>query len=248
MNQIKTPLIVANWKMNGNQALCRKFSETLECPANGEVWIAPPSLYLATLTADTKLRNFIRVGGQNIHYKSSGAYTGEVAATMVRESGGTFAIVGHSERRTQFDESNSLIAQKFCASIEADLIPILCVGESLEEREAGLTYAIVEQQLTEVIEASGIKYFHKSVVAYEPVWAIGTGKAASPVNVEEVHVHIRQVIARYGDQFVPILYGGSVNEINASELSEQHNIDGFLIGGASLNPHTLNTIIRETTR
>ncbi|MDE0646358.1 MAG: triose-phosphate isomerase [Gammaproteobacteria bacterium] len=248
MNQIKTPLIVANWKMNGNQALCRQFSETLECPANGEVWIAPPSLYLETLAVDKKLRNFVRVGVQNVHGKSSGAYTGEVAATMVSESGGTFAIVGHSERRTQFNESDSFIAQKFCTSIEAGLIPILCVGESLEEREAGLTYAVVEQQLTEVVEASGIKYFHNSVVAYEPVWAIGTGKAASPVNAEEVHVHIRQVIAKYDDQFIPILYGGSVNENNVGELWEQHNIDGFLIGGASLNPYTLNSIIGEITR
>ncbi|MYF53460.1 MAG: triose-phosphate isomerase [Gammaproteobacteria bacterium] len=245
---MKTPLIVANWKMNGNQLLCRQFSETLECPANGEVWIAPPSLYLETLAVDKKLRNFVRVGVQNVYGKSSGAYTGEVAATMVRESGGTFAIVGHSERRTQFNESDSFIAQKFYASIEADLIPILCVGESLEEREAGLTYAVVEQQLTEVIDTSGIKYFHKSVVAYEPVWAIGTGKAASPVNAEEVHVHIRQVIAKYDDQFIPILYGGSVNENNVGELWEQHNIDGFLIGGASLNPHTLNSIIGEITR
>jgi len=248
MNQIKTPLIVANWKMNGNQALCRQFSETLECPANGEVWIAPPSLYLETLAVDKRLRNFVRVGVQNVHGKSSGAYTGEVAATMVSESGGTFAIVGHSERRTQFNESDSFIAQKFCTSIEAGLTPILCVGESLEEREAGLTYAVVEKQLTEVIDASGIKYFHKSVVAYEPVWAIGTGKAASPVNAEEVHVHIRQVIAKYDDQFIPILYGGSVNENNVGELWEQHNIDGFLIGGASLNPHTLNSIIAEITR
>jgi len=248
MNQVKTPLIVANWKMNGNQALCRQFSETLECPANGEVWIAPPSLYLETLAVDKKLRNFVRVGVQNVHGKSSGAYTGEVEATMLRESGGTFSIVGHSERRTQVNESDSFRAQKCCASIEADLIPILCVGESLEEREAGLTFAVVEQQLTDVIEASGIKYFHKSVVAYEPVWAIGTGKAASPVNAEEVHVHIRQVIAKYDDQFIPILYGGSVNENNVGELWEQHNIDGFLIGGASLNPHTLNSIIGEITR
>ena len=111
-----------------------------------------------------------------------------------------------------------------------------------------MTYAVVEQQLTEVIDTSGIKYFHKSVVAYEPVWAIGTGKAASPVNAEEVHVHIRQVIAKYDDQFIPILYGGSVNENNVGELWEQHNIDGFLIGGASLNPHTLNSIIGEITR
>lgn len=248
MKQITTPLIVANWKMNGNQELCRQFSETLESPVNGEIWIAPPSLYLATLAADPKLRNLVRVGVQNIHGKTTGAYTGEIAASMVRESGGTFAIVGHSERRTQFDESNSLIAQKFCASVEAELIPILCVGESLAEREAGLTFTVVEQQLTAVVEASGIKYFHKSVVAYEPVWAIGTGRAASPINAEEVHVHIRQVLAKYDAQFVPILYGGSVNETNAGELSEQQNIDGFLIGGASLNPHKLNTIVRETTR
>ena len=248
MNQLQTPLVVANWKMNGNRELCRQFSTTLHPPANGEIWIAPPTVYLAKFITDDALGSFVKFGVQNVHGKTNGAYTGEVSAAMVEEQGGIFAIVGHSERRAQHGESNSFIAEKFCACLEAKLIPILCVGETLIDREAGKTQSIIESQLVEVLESCRKERSWRAVVAYEPVWAIGTGKAASPATVEEVHIYIREILAKYMNKFVPILYGGSVNEDNVGSLWEQPNIDGFLIGGASLDPHTLNSINSEISR
>jgi triosephosphate isomerase len=233
-------LVVANWKMNGQkagvkaltQALCGK----LVSGPSKEVVICPPFVFLAQLQ-EALVGSTLGLGAQNLFSEDKGAYTGEVAAPMLREFGCDFVIVGHSERRTLFGETDAFVAAKFAAALHHGLIPILCVGESAAEQEARATVAVVTRQLEAVIEQTGPRAFLRAVVAYEPVWAIGTGMAATPESAQAVHKAIRDLIATRDPEAagkVRILYGGSVNVANAKQFFAQPDVDGALVGGASL--------------
>ena len=201
-----------------------------------DVVICPPFVYLAELATLLKGAK-ISLGAQNVSHLESGAYTGEVSVGMLKDYNCQFVIVGHSERRSLYGESDSRIAEKFITAHASDLIPILCIGELLEERESNETEVVIARQLDAVIDKAGIEMFAKSVIAYEPVWAIGTGKTATPEQAQEVHAFIRLQLARHDDDIadnIRILYGGSVKASNAADLFKMADIDGGLIGGASL--------------
>lgn len=226
--------------MNGrvavNDQLAGEIIDGLPASGNVELLICPPFPYLDRMAAKTA-GSGLKLGAQNVSQFSGGAYTGEVAPQMLRDIGCEYVIVGHSERRAMYAESSEIVAQKFAAVIEAGLRPILCVGETLEEREADRTEAVIGEQLQAVLETTGIQAFASAVVAYEPVWAIGTGKTASPEQAQAVHAFIRGLLAAQDAKIaarVQILYGGSVNGGNASGLFAMADIDGGLIGGASL--------------
>lgn len=228
-----------NFKMNGNiktiTEIVTKLSEAKLDP-NTEVVIAPPSLYL--LLAREHLREGLEVAAQNVFDKPNGAFTGEVSVDQLKESGITWAILGHSERRVILQEDNSFVASKTKAAIDSGLGVILCCGESLEQRESNKTIDVVTTQLKAV--ADKVKDWSKIVVAYEPIWAIGTGKVATTEQAQEVHAAIREwlkkEVSSEAAEKTRILYGGSVTEKNSSDLAKQLDIDGFLVGGASLKP------------
>lgn len=233
-------LVAGNWKMNGSsqsiQSLMEGVKQGLSSVKNAEVAVCPPFVYLqqvSALVAGTP----IALGAQNVSDQDPGAFTGEVAIDMLRDFNCTYVIVGHSERRAIYKESDELVAKKFAKVQAAGLTPILCVGELLEEREAGQTEAVVKRQLEAVINLQGVASLEKAVIAYEPVWAIGTGKTATPQQAQEVHAFIRTLIAQRDAgvaEKVRIQYGGSVKGSNAAELFAMPDIDGGLIGGASL--------------
>ncbi|HET6628912.1 MAG TPA: triose-phosphate isomerase [Woeseiaceae bacterium] len=237
-------LVAGNWKMNGgtaaNAALLQGILNGLpEVSAAGavELLVCPPFPFLEA-TAEKLAGTGIALGAQNLSEHASGAYTGEVAASMLRDVGCEYAIVGHSERRALFGETSATVAAKFEAALAARLVPLLCVGETLEERAAGRTEAVVGEQLGAVLERLGIEAFAGgAVIAYEPVWAIGTGHTATPGQAQDVHRHIRRLLAEedaaVGEE-VQLLYGGSVKGDNAAGLMAMPDIDGGLIGGASL--------------
>jgi len=238
-------LVAGNWKMNGSRAANRALldgiaeglSDAIGEGSNVDVLVCPPFPYIpdvAVFCADHGLK----LGAQNVSQYEDGAYTGETSATMLGDIGCEYVIVGHSERRALFAESNEVVAQKFAVALQHGLIPILCVGETLEHREAGQTEAVIESQINAVLSDSGIAAFAGAVVAYEPVWAIGTGKTASPEQAQEVHMRIRALLAEKDAQVaeqVQILYGGSVKGANAAGLFSNDDIDGGLIGGAALD-------------
>lgn len=177
------------------------------------------------------------LGAQNLNTNSSGAYTGEVSADMIKDFGARHVIVGHSERRSLYGETSAMVAEKTKAALNAGLTPLLCIGESIEQRDSGNTEAVIEKQLSAVIELVGIEAFNQIIIAYEPVWAIGTGVTATPEQAQEAHLFIRSLLAKNDEsvaQKTPILYGGSMNASNASELISCADIDGGLIGGAAL--------------
>lgn len=202
-----------------------------------ELWVAPPAIYLKD--AVTSLQNSgIKVGVQNIYPETTGAYTGEISAEMAVQMGAEFAIVGHSERRAYFGETNEFLLKKVMKAMEAGLTAVYCCGENLEERESGAHFDIVKKQIEEVILMLPVIDVNKLLVAYEPVWAIGTGKTATPDQAQEMHAFIRQTIAAKDQQAadqISILYGGSCKPGNATELFSNTDVDGGLIGGASLN-------------
>jgi triosephosphate isomerase len=206
--------------------------------ANADMLICPPAPYLAS-AREWVGRSAIRLGAQNLAENVGyGAYTGETSGVMLADVGCSHVIVGHSERRTLYDESDAVVARKFAAAQAAGLIPILCVGETLDERESGHTEAVVARQVAAVMDLVGVGPFADAVIAYEPVWAIGTGKTASPEQAQEVHAAIRAMIsARDGTiaARLPILYGGSMKASNADQLLAMQDIDGGLVGGASLD-------------
>ncbi len=233
-------LVAGNWKMNGDTArnaeLIAGIAAGVPQSEHVQVLICPPFPYLATALAAVG-DNGIAVGAQNVSEHAAGAYTGEVAPAMLRDIGCHYVIVGHSERRALYGETSAAVAAKFKAAQDAGLTPILCVGETLEQRESGSTEAVVEEQLGAVLDKVGIAAFGSAVVAYEPVWAIGTGKVATPEQAQEVHEHIRTLLAGHDTDVaasVQILYGGSMKGENAPGLLEKPDIDGGLIGGASL--------------
>jgi len=209
-----------------------------------EVILAPPSLYLIPLLET--VRKDIKVAAQNSYTKSSGAYTGEISPTQLKNAGIPYVILGHSERRTLFHETSELVGEKTRAALDASLSVILCVGETLEERESGRTAQVVETQLKAVVNLLKEHDWSKVVIAYEPVWAIGTGKVATSAQAQETHAEIRSYLSTAVSQPVAdntrIIYGGSVNAKNCKELATQPDVDGFLVGGASLKPEFVDIV------
>jgi len=237
---MRKPLVAGNWKMNGSLESVRELLTGIRDGSGGidkcEVAVCPPYIFIPQTQTELKGTK-VPWGGQNLSTEKSGAFTGEVAASMLLDFGCTYVIVGHSERRTLYGEDDALVAKKYAVARAAGLKPILCVGETLEEREQGVTEEVVARQLDAVIELEGVKALDDGVIAYEPVWAIGTGKTATPEQAQEVHAFIRKRIADQDAgvaEKVRIQYGGSMKPDNAAELMAKLDIDGGLIGGASL--------------
>jgi triosephosphate isomerase len=233
-------LVAGNWKMNGSTASSKELVAGIVAGApqsdSAKVLICPPFPYLAAVARQIS-GSRVLLGAQNVSEHESGAFTGEVAPAMLRDIGCEYVIVGHSERRALYGETSFAVAAKFKAALDAGLKPILCVGETLEQRESGGTESVVEVQLGAVMDKAGIAGFKSAVVAYEPVWAIGTGVTASPEQAQDVHRHIRGVMAGHDAEVaesIQILYGGSMKGENAAGLLAMPDIDGGLIGGASL--------------
>lgn len=250
---MRTKIIAGNWKMNKTfqeaEDLTAKITEATELMnlADVEVILCPPSAYLE-MVLDLTDETHVAVGAQNISEHEYGAYTGEISAPMLRSMEVEYCIIGHSERRKYFGESNELLAMKVESALRFGIAPIFCCGEVLPERDAGNHFKVVKTQLEDALFGFEEEQFRKVVIAYEPVWAIGTGVTATPAQAQEMHAHIRQLItARYGERVAAdalILYGGSCNAANALELFSQPDVDGGLIGGASLKADEFVAIIR----
>lgn len=246
---MRRPIVAGNWKMHGTRAENARLIEalTVQLPSEpaAQCVVCPPFVYVqdvGRLLRDSP----IELGAQSVCAEAQGAYTGEVSASMLKDVGCTYVIVGHSERRALFGEDDVRVARKFAAAQSKGLIPILCVGEQLAEREAGQTNSVVARQLDAVLELSGAGSLANAVIAYEPVWAIGTGKVATPDQAQEVHAFIRGRIAARDAKIageVRILYGGSVKAGNAAELFAMPDVDGGLIGGASLKAEEFLAIL-----
>lgn len=238
-------LIAGNWKMHGSQKMASELIaaidtqlQTLPNSREIEVLVCPPAVYLPTAQKSCQ-GSQIKHGAQNVNANPQGAFTGEVALPMLMEFDCEYVLLGHSERRELFAESDAQIAEKFAACIDdaSTVKPVLCIGETLQQRQSGETEALLDRQLDAVLELVGIKGFSNAVIAYEPVWAIGTGETASPEQAQAAHQHIREKLARLDTAIadeVRILYGGSMKPENAPELLAQDDIDGGLIGGAAL--------------
>ena len=233
-------LVAGNWKMNGSNAVNAELVDGIIAgmPASDsvELLICPPFPYLGAMAARID-GSRLMLGAQTLSEYDSGAHTGEVAPSMLVEMGCKYVLVGHSERRAIYGEDNATVAAKYAAAQKVGLTPVLCVGETLEERQAGQTESIIDQQLNAVLDTAGIASVGSAVIAYEPVWAIGTGQTATPEQAQDVHAHIRHVIGAQDENIaagVQILYGGSVKGDNAAGLFSMPDIDGGLIGGASL--------------
>jgi triosephosphate isomerase len=227
-----------NGSLDSITALLEGLKAGLDSVTTAEMAVCPPYVYIPTV-ANLIGNAAISLGAQDVSDQEAGAYTGEVAPAMLTDVGCKYAIVGHSERRSIYGESDAFTASKFAAARKAGLVPILCVGELLEEREQGITEQVVSRQLDAVIDLEGIGALADAVIAYEPVWAIGTGKTATPDQAQEVHAYIRGKLAALDSavaEKMQILYGGSMNAANAAELLAMADIDGGLIGGASLKP------------
>jgi len=236
---MRRPLVAGNWKMHGSRTDNARLIEALVEASDGaacEIVVCPPFVYLWETGRQLKDTS-LALGAQDVCAEAPGAFTGEVAGAMLKDVGCSHVIVGHSERRALYAESDELVARKFVAAQAGGLVPILCVGETLEERERGVTREVVARQLEAVLGLAGIAAFARAVVAYEPVWAIGTGKTATPDQAQEVHAFIRErIVARDATigGAVRLLYGGSVKAANAAELFGKPDVDGGLVGGASL--------------
>lgn len=236
---MRRKIVAGNWKLHGSRQFATELVGQVAAglPLAGvEVLILPPLPYLGDLVEDFE-GTALAFGAQDVSCNEKGAYTGEVSATMLVDVGARYGLVGHSERRQYHHESSELVARKFMAAIHAGLVPVLCVGETLEQREAGATEQVIAAQLAPVLELAGVATFARAVVAYEPVWAIGTGRTASPAQAQAVHAFIRGEVAAHDARIadsLPLLYGGSVKPDNAAELFAQSDVDGGLVGGASL--------------
>lgn len=247
---MKKKMIAGNWKMNGDTASATEIVVGILDAANAsshDVVIAPPFVYLSSV-AEKISGSKIRLSAQNLADHESGAFTGEVSAKMLSDVGCSHVLVGHSERRQMYGETNTVVAQKTALALSNGLIPILCVGETLEERESDQWKNVILAQLNAVIEHCGIEIFQETIVAYEPVWAIGTGKSASAEIANEVHEFIYYTLTSKSDKIRPslkVLYGGSVTADNSAQYMSQACIDGVLVGGASLKPSVFSEIIRS---
>jgi triosephosphate isomerase len=230
-------IIAGNWKMNKTnadaKAFLREYGERVSVGHGRTVIFCVPATCLSVVSEECKKVGAL-AGGQNLHPAKSGAFTGEISADMLVEAGARYVLVGHSERRNLFDESDDFINLKVKTAVTAGLIPILCVGESLKEREAGVTFAVVEGQLRKGLD--GVDMGAEVLLAYEPVWAIGTGLTATVGQIAEVHSFIKGFMKDTFGVSRPVLYGGSVNEKNCAEITSIPNVDGVLVGGASLDP------------
>ena len=246
-------IVAGNWKLHGDREFAAALLDALvatDAPGGVERVILPPMPYLAELVGRYAERG-LAFGAQDVSANEKGAFTGEVSAAMLRDVGATYGLVGHSERRQYHRETSELVAHKFIAARKAGLTPILCVGETLQQREDDQTWWCLEQQIEPLFELGGPEVLDGAVVAYEPVWAIGTGRTASPEQVQEVHAFIRGEVAGRGARMadsLPILYGGSVKADNAAALFAQPDVDGGLIGGASLVASDFLAIVAAAAR
>ncbi|WP_437921363.1 triose-phosphate isomerase [Sphingobacterium sp. LRF_L2] len=247
-------IVAGNWKMNLDyEKGLSLFSEIVnmvkdEVVGTQEVIVCSPAIHLYSIGKLASPVSNVAVGSQNIHQAESGAYTGEISAAQVKSTGATYVILGHSERRAYFGETDALLAEKVDAALKHELAPIFCIGETKEERESGKFFDVIKTQLEAGIFHLSNEEFSKVVLAYEPVWAIGTGLTASPEQAQEVHAFIRETVAaKYGQEIADnttILYGGSCNPGNARDLFSQADIDGGLIGGASLKSRDFLDIVK----
>ncbi len=241
MSSARTPLIAGNWKLNGLCAdavkLARAVADGAKDASGREIMIAPAFTVLASVAAELN-GSRVALGGQDLYWEASGAFTGEISAPMLRDVGCSHVIIGHSERRQFFAETDYTVAKKVSAAVAGGLIPVVCVGETLEQRDSGVTFDVIRRQIAGGLVELPLESFERLVVAYEPVWAIGTGRTATPEQAEEVHVRIRSMLAetltRSAADAVRILYGGSVKPDNIDALMACANVDGALVGGASL--------------
>ena len=238
---MRRPAVAGNWKMHGSRSANKSLLDELERILKPEwpidVMVFPPFVYLSE-AARRLDQGDIRLGAQDVCAELGGAFTGEVSAAMLKDVGCGFVIVGHSERRRLYHEDDALVARKFAAVVRAGLTPVLCVGETLEEHEAHHTYEVVSRQLEAVLALNGVAGFAHALVAYEPVWAIGTGRTATPAQAQDVHAYLRSRLHAHDANMASrlrILYGGSVKGGNAAELFAMPDVDGGLVGGASLS-------------
>ena len=243
-------IVAGNWKLHGSRSFATALVEAIAAgmPEGVEAIVLPPSPYLPLLAQGA---HGVAVGAQDISAHERGAFTGEVAAAMVVDVGGRYTLVGHSERRQYHGEDDALVAAKFVAARAAGLVPILCVGETREQREAGHTEAVIATQVQAVLAAAGVAAFEGAIVAYEPVWAIGTGLTATPEQAQAVHAFLRGVVAKEDARIadsLPLLYGGSCKPDNAAALFSQPDVDGGLIGGASLAADDFLAIVAAAAR
>lgn len=245
-------IIAANWKMNmtpsDTAAFFEPFLQSFPAATSVEIVVAPPFVSLAKASEHLAGQSAVGLSAQNMSHEASGAFTGETSAAMLKEVGCQYVILGHSERRSLYGEDDAVINQKVHAALAAGLIPILCIGESLEERDGGQLEFVLSQQLEGSLAGIDASQMAGIVIAYEPVWAIGTGRTATPEQAQETQAYVRSVIERlYGPgvaETVRIQYGGSVKPGNAAELIAQPDIDGFLVGGASLDPASFAEIVK----
>lgn len=250
---MRRKLVIGNWKMHGSTAsitdLITGIKQGLE-NASADIAVCPPFVYLSQVKHLLQGSD-IGLGSQSVSEYEQGAYTGEISPVMLKDLGCEYALVGHSERRSLYAESSEVVAKKFIAAKQQGLLPVLCLGESLEQREAGETLSVVASQLRAVIDLLEPAEFAGAVLAYEPVWAIGTGKTASPAQAQEVHAYLRQLLSECDVELAEttvVLYGGSVNAGNAADLFAQQDIDGALVGGASLKVADFVEICRAAER
>jgi len=253
---LRKPIIGGNWKMNRGtpeqtKNMLKKLKSTVKNIDNIDIVISPPFTALASAVDLTKKTN-IKIGAQNMYFEDKGAYTGEISPIFLKNIGVEFVILGHSERRNIFNESDDLINKKLKKALSVNLNPIVCIGEHLDEREAGNTKSVIENQIENSFKKLTKEDMLKTVIAYEPIWAIGTGKTATPEQAEEIHSFIREMIASKYDHktsnLVRIQYGGSIKPDNAEELFKMENIDGGLVGGASLEVDSLFKIIKAAEK
>lgn len=251
---MRTPLIAGNFKMfkttSETAAYVAELRALLAGRSGADVVIAPPFTALAT-AAKAAEGSAIGVAGQDLHWEREGAFTGEVSAGMLRDAGARFVIIGHSERRTLFGETNGSVNKKMHAALTAGLVPIVCIGETLDERDRNETMAVLDRQIKEGLDGVTGEQLSGMVLAYEPVWAIGTGRNATPAQAGEAHHHIRQRLKQWfgldASERCRVLYGGSVKPDNIAKLSAEPDVDGALVGGASLNPKSFFAIIQGAT-
>ena len=247
---MRTPLLAANWKMHKTVAEATSFTTAFLPLVAGvddaEIVLAPPFMALAAVAGACRGSN-VAVAAQNVHWEAQGAFTGEVSLAMVQDAGASHVIVGHSERRHLFGEDDAAVNRKVRASLAAGLTPIVCIGETLDEREAEDTAAVLDRQIDGGLAELTAEEIAAIIIAYEPVWAIGTGRTATPAQAQEAHAHVRARLASVADHGAAnrcrLLYGGSVKPANAADLAAQPDVDGALVGGASLDPHSFAAIV-----
>jgi triosephosphate isomerase (TIM) len=253
---MRKKILAANWKMNLTHVEAESYVEAFLSEVGEvndvEIVIIPSFTSIPTLAQASGNAPFIRLGAQNLHWERSGAFTGEISATMLRALFVKYVIIGHSERRSLFGETDEMVQRKVHTALEAGLRPIMCVGETLAERESDSVQKVLRRQIEEGLKGVGSDHSSEIVLAYEPVWAIGSGRTATPAQAEEVHAFLRSLLAELFSQTVAdrirIQYGGSVKPENTEDLMRQPNIDGALVGGASLDAHSFARIIRATEK